>query len=126
MNRFARGTFREGLSQDCGSSCSSFYGFILSSWFPSQTLVSLCILGQDRVTDFLSFTDSFEDRGVLRHCRRISILHGAVCAVLEIAVRLSCVVVAPGSWWSTLDEDSSPSSLERLVFPECLGLGQTP
>ena len=39
VNRFPRGTFREGLSQTCGSSCSSFSAFLLSSWFPSQTLV---------------------------------------------------------------------------------------
>ena len=32
--------FREDLSQDCGSSCSSFSGFLLPSWFSSQALVS--------------------------------------------------------------------------------------
>ena len=83
-------------------------------------------MGQDHVVDFLGFADLFEDRGVLRHCRRISILHGAVCAVLEIVVRPPCVIVAPGSWWSTPDEDSSASSLERLVFLERLSLGQMP
>ena len=97
--------FREGLSQDCGCSCS-FSGFLLSSWFPSQTLVSLCFCGS-RLSCSLSGV-----REVLRCSRRISILHGAVCVVLEIAVRSPRGVVTPGSWWSTVDEDSSAGSLE--------------
>ena len=83
-------------------------------------LVSLCFCGS-RLSRSLS-----GDREVLRCSRSMSILHDAVCVVLEIAVRTPRVVVAPGSWWSTSDEDSSASSLERLVLPERLGLGQTP
>ena len=37
---------------------------------------------QDRVADFPGFADSIEDRRVLLHSRRISVLNGAVCEVL--------------------------------------------
>ena len=58
-----------------------------------------CILGdQDRVADFSGFADSIEDRKILLNSRRISVLKGAVCEVLESAARAPCVADAPGSW----------------------------
>ena len=48
----------------------------------------LCVfVGQDRVTDFPGFAGLFGDSEFFRCSRRISILHGAVYAVLENAVR---------------------------------------
>ena len=50
----------------------------------SHSISDHCLLGnQDRLADFLGFGDSFEDRKVLLNSRRISVLKGAACEVLE-------------------------------------------
>ena len=54
----------------------------------SHSLSDHCLLGnQDRLTDFPCFGDSFENRKVLLNSRRISVLKGAVCEVLESLAR---------------------------------------
>ena len=61
-----------------------------------DSISSDCLSGnQDRVTDFPGFADSLEDRKVLLNSRRISVLKGAVCKVLEGSARAPRVVDAP-------------------------------
>ena len=50
----------------------------------SHSISDHCLLGnQDRLADFPGFGNSLEDRKVLLNSRRISVLKGAVCEVLE-------------------------------------------
>ena len=80
-----------------------------------------CVSGdQDRVADFQGFADSLEDRKVLLNSRRISVIKGAVCEVLESTARSPRVVDAPSSRWPTLDEGFTVSSQKELGR---LGLG---
>ena len=80
-----------------------------------------CVSGdQDRVADFQGFADSLEDRKVLLNSRRISVIKGAVCEVLESTARSPRVVDAPSSRWSTPDEGFTVSSQKELGR---LGLG---
>ena len=54
----------------------------------SHSISDHCLLGnQDRLADFPGFGDSLEDRKVLLNSRRISVLKGAVCEVLESLAR---------------------------------------
>ena len=56
---------------------------------------------QDRVADFPGFADSLKDRKVLLNSRRISVLKGAVCKILESTTGSPRVVDAPSSRWPT-------------------------
>ena len=57
-----------------------------------------CLLGnQDRLAGFPGFGDSLEDRIVLLNSRRISVLKGAVCKVLESLARPPRLSVSPSS-----------------------------
>ena len=63
-----------------------------------------CLLGnQDRLADFPGFGDSLEDRKVL-NSRRISVLKGAVCEVLESLAGTPRLSVSPCSEWSASNE----------------------
>ena len=54
----------------------------------SHSISDHCLLGnQDRLADFPGFGNSLEDRKVLLNSRRISVLKGAVCEVLESLAR---------------------------------------
>ena len=89
-----------------------------------DSISSDCISGnQDRVADFPGFADSFEDRKVLLNSRRISVLKGTVCEVLEGSARASRVVDAPSPRWPTPDEGSAVSSQKGLKLRRQLGLG---
>ena len=77
---------------------------------------------QDRVADFLGFANSLEDRKVLLNSRRISVLKGAVCEVLESSFRPPCVVHSVGSWRSSPDEVPSVGPQTKLGFSGRLGL----
>ena len=80
-----------------------------------------CLLGnQDRLADFPGFGDSLEDRKVLLNSRRISVLKGAVCEVLESLARPPRLSVSPCSEWPASNESFTISSRLRLGF---LGLG---
>ena len=62
-----------------------------------------CLSGnQDRFADFQGFGDPLEDRKVLFNSRRISVLKGAVCEVLEGSVRPPRVSDASRSEWSAV------------------------
>ena len=70
--------------------CGKFGRFNLAS------ISTDCVFGnQDRFADFQGFGDSLEDRKVLLNSRRISVLKGAVCEVLEDAARPPHVSDAP-------------------------------
>ena len=75
----------------CAGAISFFFFFFdMSSFFVFMVSLSDCpsvFVGHDRVAGFLGFTGLFRDEEVLRCFRRISLLHGAVCAVLEIVDR---------------------------------------
>ena len=76
-----------------------------------------CLLwNQDRLADFPGFGNSLEDRKVLLNSRRISVLKGAVCEVLESLARPPRLSVSPCSEWSALNESSSIGSKSRLGF----------
>ena len=62
----------------------------------SNCISDHCLLGnQDRLADFPGFGDSLEDRKVLVNSRRISVLKGAVCEVLESLARPPHLSVLP-------------------------------
>ena len=83
----------------------------------SNSISDHCLLGnQDRLTDFPGFGDSLEDRKVLLNSRRISVLKGAVCEVLESLARPSRLSVSPCSEWPASNEISSIGSKSRLGF----------
>ena len=71
---------------------------------------------QDRVADFPGFADSLEDRKVLLNSRRISVLKGAVCEVLEGSFRPPHVVHSAGSRRSPSDEVPAVGPQIELVF----------
>ena len=76
-----------------------------------------CLLGnQDRLAHFPGFGDSLEDRKVLLNSRRISVLKGAVCEVLESFARPPRLSVSPCSEWPASNESSSIGSKSRLGF----------
>ena len=76
-----------------------------------------CLSGnQDQFADFQGFSDSLEDRKVLLNSRRISVLKGAVCEVLEGSVGPLRVSDAPCSEWSALHESLATGSKVRLGF----------
>ena len=77
---------------------------------------------QDRVTDFPGFADSLEDRKVLLNSRRISVLKGAVCEVLESPARPPRVSDASCSGKLPSHESSSVSSQAKLGISRRLGL----
>ena len=79
---------------------------------------------QDRVADFLGFTDSLEDRKVLLNSRRISVLKGAVCEVLEGSASPPRVFDACCSGKSLSHESSSVGSQAELGLLRRLGLDQ--
>ena len=71
----------------------------------SHSISDHCLLGnQDRLADFPGFGDSLEDRKVLINSRRISVLKGAVCEVLEGLARPPRLSVSPCSEWPALNE----------------------
>ena len=70
-----------------------------------------CLLGnKDRLADFPGFGDSLKDRKVLLNSRRISVLKGAVCEVLESLARPPRLSVSPCSEWPASNESSSIGS----------------
>ena len=71
---------------------------------------------QDQVTDFPGFADSLEDRKVLLNSRRISVLKGAVCEVLEGPVRPPRVVDIPCPGKSRSHESSSVGSTFMMTL----------
>ena len=77
---------------------------------------------QDRVAHFLGFSDSLEDRKVLLNSRRISVLKGTVCEVLEGADGPPRVVDASYSGKSSLHESSSSGSQAKLELSRQLDL----
>ena len=82
----------------------------------TYSISDLCLLGnQDRLADFPGFGDSLEDRKVL-NSRRISVLKGAVCEVLESLARPPRLSVSPCSEWPASNESSSIGSKLRLGF----------
>ena len=63
------------------------------------------VLGnQDQLADFPGFGDSFEDRKVLLNSRRIFVLKGAVCEVLEGLTGPPSLSVSSSSEWSASNE----------------------
>ena len=71
-------------------------------------------MNQVRVADFPGFADSLEDRKVLLNSRRISILKGAVCEVLEDSAGPPRVADAPRSGRTASDEGSLAGSQMKL------------
>ena len=83
----------------------------------SHSISDHCLLGnQDRLADFPGFSDSLEDRKVLLNGRRISVLKGAVCEVLETLarpprlvpngqLRMRALQLVLGRVWDFRDED---------------------
>ena len=69
---------------------------------------------QDRLADFPGFGDSLEDRKVLLNSRRISVLKGAVCEVLEGLAGPPRLSVSPCSEWSASNESFTIGSKSRL------------
>ena len=83
----------------------------------SHSISVHCLLGnQGRLADFPGFGDSLEDRKVLLNSRRISVLKGAVCEVLESLARPPRLSVSPCSEWPASNESSSIGSKSRLGF----------
>ena len=83
----------------------------------SNSISDHCLLGnQDRLADFPGFGDSLEDRKVLLNSRRISVLKGAVCEVLESLARPPRLSVSPCSEWPASNESSSVGFKSRLGF----------
>ena len=70
-----------------------------------------CVSGnQDRFADFQGFGDSLEDRKVLLNSRRISVLKGVICEVLEGSAR------PPRAEWPASHESFTTGSKARLGF----------
>ena len=94
----------------------------------SASILGDCLSGnQDRFADFQGFGDFLEDRKVLLNSRRIFVLKGAVCKVLEGSVGPPRVSVAPRSEWSVSHKSLATGSKVRLGFsgrgdPGSLGL----
>ena len=64
----------------------------------SHSISDHCLLGnQDRLADFPGFGDSLEDRKVLLNSRRISVLKGVFCEVLESLAKPPRLSVSPCS-----------------------------
>ena len=83
----------------------------------SSSISDYCLPGnQDRLTDFPGFGDSLEDRKVLLNSRRISVLKGAVCKVLESLAKPPHLSVSHCSEWPASNESSSIGSKSRLGF----------
>ena len=92
----------------------------------SRSISVHCLLWiQDKLADFPGFGDSLEDRKVL-NSRRISVLKGAVCEVLEGLARPPRLSVSPCSEWPALNESFTIGSRSRLElsgrgYPGSLG-----
>ena len=71
---------------------------------------------QDQLADFQGFGDSLEDRKVLLNSRRISVLKGAVCEVLEGLAGPPHLSFLSGSEWSASNESFATGSKSRLGF----------
>ena len=69
---------------------------------------------QDRLADFLDFGDSLEDRKVLLNGRRLSVLKGAVCEVLEGLAGPPRLSVAPCTERPASNESFTIGSKSRL------------
>ena len=69
---------------------------------------------QDRVPDFPGFADSLEDRKVLLNSRRLSVLKGAVCKVLEGSAGPPLVADAPCSVRLTSNKSSPVCTQNKL------------
>ena len=83
----------------------------------SHSISNHCLLGnQDRLADFPGFGDSLKDRKALLNSRRISVLKGAVCEVLESLAGPPRLSVSPCSEWPASNESSSIGSKSRLGF----------
>ena len=83
----------------------------------SHSISDHCLLGnQDRLTDFPGFGYSLEDKKVLLNSRRISVLKGAVCEVLESLARPPRLSVSPSSDRPASNESFTISSWSRLRF----------
>ena len=83
----------------------------------SHSISDHCLLGnQDRLADFPGFGDSLEDRKVLLNSRRISVLKGAVCKILESLARPPRLSVLPCSEWPASNESFTIVSKSRLGF----------
>ena len=75
------------------------------------------VLGnQNQLTDFPGFGDSLEDRKILLSSRRISVLKGAVCEVLEGLAGPPRLSVSSRSEWSASNESFAIGSKSRLGF----------
>ena len=75
------------------------------------------VLGnQDQLADFQGFGGSLEDRKVLLNRKRISVLKGAVCEVLEGLAGPPRLSVSSGSEWSASNESFTIGSKSRLGF----------
>ena len=75
------------------------------------------VLGnQDQLTDFPGFGDSLEDRKVLLNSRRIFVLKGAVCEVLEGLAGPPRLSVPSSSKWSAWNESFAIGSKSGLRF----------
>ena len=80
---------------------------------------------QDQLADFPGFGDSLEDRKVLLNSRRISVLKGAVCKVLEGIAGPPRLSVSSGSEWSASNESFAIGSKSRLRFSGRGSLGSS-
>ena len=81
----------------------------------SNSISSHYLFGdQDRLADFPGFGDSLEDRKVLLNSRRISVLKGAVCKVLEGLAGPPRLSVSPCSEQSASNESFTIGSKSRL------------
>ena len=78
---------------------------------------------QDRLADFQGFGDSLEDGKVLLNSKRISVLKGAVCEVLEGLAGPPRLSVSSCSEWSASNESFTIGSKSRLGFSGRGGLG---
>ena len=85
-----------------------------STLTPSQTIVYLGIR-IDSQTSRASVTPSRIEK-FFSNCRRISVLKGAVCEVLESLARPPRLSVSPCSEWPASNESSSVGSKSRLGF----------
>ena len=81
----------------------------------SHSILDHCLLGnQDRLADFPGFGDSLEDRKVLLNSRRIYVLKGAVCEVLDSLARPPRLSVSPCFERPASNESFTISSKSRL------------
>ena len=79
-----------------------------------STSADYVLRNQDRLADFMGFGDSLEDRKVLLNSRRISVLKGAVCEVLEGLAGPPRLSVSSCAEWPASNESFTIGSKSRL------------